>query len=646
MGRIGISIASSVASDIAGNLSAAAGPSTSFAVDNTAPTVSIGSPSASLTTSGPVNFSITVAGASSINLTSGNVTLNTTGTATGSVSVTNGTTSNPTVTVSSITGDGSIGISIASSIASDTAGNSSAAAGPSGTFTVDNTAPTVSIGSPSASLTTSGPVNFSITVAGASSINLTSGNVTLNTTGTATGSVSVTNGTTSNPTVTVSSITGDGTIGISIDAGIASDTAGNSSAAAGPSTTFTVDNTAPIVSIGSPSASLTTSGPVDFSITVAGANTINLTSGNVTLNTTGTATGSVSVTNGTTSNPTVTVSSITGDGSIGISIASSVASDTAGNSSAAAGPSTTFTVDNTVPTVSSITAADTNPTNAASVDFTVTFSESVTNVDTTDFVLTTTGVTGALVTNVSGSGATYTVTVSTGSGDGTIRLDVVDDNTVADGTGNLLGGTELNDGDFTSGEVYDVIKAGTSTFKSLDSQDGWILEKNETSGIGGKLNKNGKKLKIGDNAANKQYRSILSFDTSSLPEDAVITSVTLMLKHAGVSGTNPFQTHGKLLADICQGPFSGDSALQLADFTGTCSKNKALIYRKTKVHNWYSQSLSVDDFQYINLGGVTQFRLRFNKDDNHDFGADFLKIYSGNAPEANRPQLIIEYYTP
>jgi hypothetical protein len=69
-----------------------------------------------------------------------------------------------------------------------------------------------------------------------------------------------------------------------------------------------------------------------------------------------------------------------------------------------------------------------------------------------------------------------------------------------------------------------------------------------------------------------------------------------------------------------------------------------VIYTNTKVDNWCSQSLNPDDFGFINLdGGVTQFRLRFSKDDNNDFGADFLKLYSGNATEADRPQLTIEY---
>jgi hypothetical protein len=70
----------------------------------------------------------------------------------------------------------------------------------------------------------------------------------------------------------------------------------------------------------------------------------------------------------------------------------------------------------------------------------------------------------------------------------------------------------------------------------------------------------------------------------------------------------------------------------------------ALSFTNTRLSNWYSRSLIPDDFQFINLTGVTQFRLRFAKGDNNDFGADFLKLYSGNAGVANRPLLIIEYY--
>jgi hypothetical protein len=114
------------------------------------------------------------------------------------------------------------------------------------------------------------------------------------------------------------------------------------------------------------------------------------------------------------------------------------------------------------PTVLSITRADANPTAAASVDFTVTFSTSVTfTVDPSDFALVTSGVSGAAISEVNGMDATYTVTVSTGSGNGTIRLDLLDDDSIKDWDNNPLGGIGSGDGDFTSGEVYTVEKTPT-----------------------------------------------------------------------------------------------------------------------------------------------------------------------------------------
>ena len=48
----------------------------------------------------------------------------------------------------------------------------------------------------------------------------------------------------------------------------------------------------------------------------------------------------------------------------------------------------------------------------------------------------------------------------------------------------------------------------------------------------------------------------------------------------------------------------------------------------------------------INKVGVTQFRLRFTLDDNDDMGNDYIKFFSGNSTDANRPALIITYYLP
>lgn len=122
-----------------------------------------------------------------------------------------------------------------------------------------------------------------------------------------------------------------------------------------------------------------------------------------------------------------------------------------------------FNIDRTAPTVSSIARADPSPTALASVSWTVTFSESVTGVDAADFALVQSGgVSGASITLVSGSGATWTVTASTGAGNGSLRLDLADDDSIVDVVGIPLGGAGAGNGDFT-GEAYSIAKPVTVT---------------------------------------------------------------------------------------------------------------------------------------------------------------------------------------
>jgi len=144
--------------------------------------------------------------------------------------------------------------------------------------------------------------------------------------------------------------------------------------------------------------------------------------------------------------------------------------------------------DATVPVVSSSVRGSINPTSAASVNFTVTFSESVTGVDIVapfnDFTLTKTGnVSGASVTGVSGSGTIYTVTVNTGLGNGTLRLDVADNNSIIDLDSNPLGGVAVGDGNFTSGETYSINKGGDTTGVFRPSNGLLYLKNANTSGF-------------------------------------------------------------------------------------------------------------------------------------------------------------------
>ncbi len=155
---------------------------------------------------------------------------------------------------------------------------------------------------------------------------------------------------------------------------------------------------------------------------------------------------------------TVTATTGTGSGTLQLKLTSgSGIKDTAGNALGGTLPflGQTYTIDRTVPTVTSINRADANPTSASPVHWTVVFSKSVTGVDASDFALVNSGLTGPAITGVSGSGTTYTVTASTGTGSGTLGLNLVDDDSIADNAGNKLGGTGNGNGNFT-GQVYTV----------------------------------------------------------------------------------------------------------------------------------------------------------------------------------------------
>jgi hypothetical protein len=293
------------------------------------------------------------------------------------------------------------------------------------------------------------------------------------------------------------------------------------------------------------------------------------------------------------------------------------------------------------PTVSSITRASADPTSAAAVNFTVTFSASVTGVDAADFALATTGgVSGVTLSGVSGSGAARTVTVNTGSGNGTIRLDLK-----ASGTGIVDALNNPISGGFTGGQVYTVNKPQTLTLQSEGAYDGWMLESTETSEVGGTLNASATTLRLGDNARDRQSRAILHFDTSALPDDAVITNVTLKIKKQGLAGTDPFTILGGLTVDMRR-PSFGALALALTDFQASAPRVAVSTFGATPVANWYSAILNASGRSYVNKTGTTQFRLRFATDDNDNAIADFVNFFSGNAAAGSRPQLIVEYKVP
>ena len=187
-----------------------------------------------------------------------------------------------------------------------------------------------------------------------------------------------------------------------------------------------------------------------------------------------------------------------------------------------------------------------------------------------------------------------------------------------------------------------------ASFRSIAANDGDVLESTETSTVGGSIDAGSTSFRLGDNSVNSQFRGILDFDTSTLPDTAVITSLVLKITQQGtVTGADPFSTLGDIAADIKKGGFSGNLVLQRTDFEASPSLGSAGVILKPASGTVYLSRLKKTAIPFVDKTGHTQIRLRFQTDDNNNASADFLRFASGNhATVAVRPQLVVRYYVP
>ncbi|MBZ0124811.1 MAG: hypothetical protein K8F32_00395, partial [Rhodocyclaceae bacterium] len=325
-------------------------------------------------------FNIYYFGATSVTLSTSDVTLLSTGSATGDVYVTGTGTSERKVRILNMTGEGSLGIAIAPGTASDGMGNWAPGITGSPRAVLDNVPPDIYCTPPSANSTDDGPCTYTLLYGGAHGVTLKAINVALQKTGTADGVKSVLGSGRYKRKVRVNSTTGDGTIGASVVAGTAYDQAGNEAAAVPPSATFVVDNappldpavTVPVITIGPPNFPIASSAKtVKYTVVYRDFSSITLAPGNVNILATGSAAATAGI-SGTGGQRQISLTGITGDGTIQLSLSAGTASNRNGPA-AAAGPSVSFEVDNTPPSVyisaPSVLGATTGP-----VTWTVLFS--------------------------------------------------------------------------------------------------------------------------------------------------------------------------------------------------------------------------------------------------------------------------------
>lgn len=189
----------------------------------------------------------------------------------------------------------------------------------------------------------------------------------------------------------------------------------------------------------------------------------------------------------------------------------------------------------------------------------------------------------------------------------------------------------------------------TTTFYSLASEDGWILESAQGSNVGNTNattgDSSGGSLRLGDNSQNRKSLLIFSFDTSSIPDSATVTGVQLRMRRGGASGTNPFSTHGTAQVDIIGGSgFGGSTTLAGSDYQASAgASNTGSMSNPVASGDWSEAALSSTAHAHVNVSGRTQVRVAFTLSHNGDSGADYLSFYSGEATSGSRPELVVTY---
>lgn len=185
----------------------------------------------------------------------------------------------------------------------------------------------------------------------------------------------------------------------------------------------------------------------------------------------------------------------------------------------------------------------------------------------------------------------------------------------------------------------------TLSLTSLADQDGYLRASSSANTAGGTVYPTTSPGRLGDDSSNRQYKAILSFDTSGIPMGATVLSATVKMKRSGLTGTNPFTTHGVCLADIKGGGFNGNTTLESADFQAPADVTQVATMSNPSANNsWSAGILNSSGRSGINKGGITQFRIYFSSPANNDNGNDYISWYSSeNATGSNRPVLEVTY---
>jgi hypothetical protein len=190
-------------------------------------------------------------------------------------------------------------------------------------------------------------------------------------------------------------------------------------------------------------------------------------------------------------------------------------------------------------------------------------------------------------------------------------------------------------------------------FLSIGSEDGRVWDAGDGGGRppgADPCDYTADALRLGDYyTANEAYRTIVAFDTSSIPADARVLSVTLTLTSSTIDGQSPFEWGGSCLIDIASPYFGSDLNLVAEDWGAAAGAVAVASFLEDpgEYSPMVSTEFNIEGRMNINKFGTTQLRVYFTTPTNGDNINDNIKFYSGDWPynENYRPELRVRYMT-
>ncbi|MHC5060883.1 MAG: hypothetical protein ACYTFK_07355, partial [Planctomycetota bacterium] len=191
------------------------------------------------------------------------------------------------------------------------------------------------------------------------------------------------------------------------------------------------------------------------------------------------------------------------------------------------------------------------------------------------------------------------------------------------------------------------------TFRSQGVYDGRIYDDGAGHNGVDSTDVSWEALRLGDNYVgvfDYSYRSIVSFDTSSIPDDARVLSATLEMTRSGQTGTdNPFDWGGDCLIDIVSPHFGDSNELAVEDWDASADAVAiaSFLADPGAESPMTSTGFDIQGRMNINKFGLTQMRIYFSTLTNVDTDPDYLEFYSGTwkSDESFRPKLTVKYTT-